>query len=106
MRKAAVLMAIVMLSSILAGCTGGGSDSEKDERIASLESELANETARADESAALADALESTLSEALSELDESNADLADLSVRVNSAEWHKANLTNQLSEAMEELNRT
>lgn len=106
MRKAAVLMAIVMLSSILAGCTGGGSDSEKDERIASLESELANETARADESAAHAAALESTLSEALSDLNESNADLADLSVRVDSAEWHKANLTNQLSEAMGELNRT
>ena len=34
MRKAAVLMAIVMLSSVLAGCTGGISDTEKDEQIA------------------------------------------------------------------------
>ncbi|MFL2493436.1 MAG: ELWxxDGT repeat protein [Candidatus Thalassarchaeum sp.] len=99
-------MAFVMLSSALAGCVGSDSDSEKDERIASLESELANVTAQADESAAHAAALEVTLSEALTTLDESNADLSDLSVRLDSAEWHKANLTNQLSETMEQLNQT
>ena len=106
MRNVAVLMALLMLSSVLAGCAGSDSDSEKDERIASLESELANMTAQADESAAHAATLESTLSEALTDLDESNADLTELSARLDSAEWHKANLTNQLSETMEQLNQT
>ncbi|MEE3269686.1 MAG: ELWxxDGT repeat protein [Candidatus Thermoplasmatota archaeon] len=99
-------MAFVMLSSALAGCAGSDSDSAKDERIASLESELANVTAQADESAAHAAALEVTLSEALATLDESIADLSELSVRLDSAEWHRANLTNQLSETMEQLNQT
>ena len=106
MRKAAVLMAIVMLSSILAGCAGGSSDAEKDEQIASLESELTNATAQADDAVAHAAALEVTLSEALAALDESNSDIADLSIRLDSAEWHKANLTNQLSETIEQLNHT
>ena len=106
MRKAAVLMTIVMLSSILAGCTGGDSDSEKDEQIASLQSELANVTSQADDAVAHAAALEATLSEALAALEKSNADIANLSVRLDSAEWHKANLTNQLSETMEQLNQT
>ena len=106
MRKAAVLMAIVMLSSVLAGCTGGSSDTEKDEQIASLESELANATAQADDSVAHAAALEVTLSEALAALDESNSNIADLSIRLDSAEWHKANLTNQLSNTIEQLNQT
>ena len=95
-----------MLSSALAGCAGSDSDSEKDERIASLESELANMTAQADESAAHAATLEVTLSEALDNLEESNTDLTELSVRLDAAEWHKANLTNQLSETMEQLNQT
>ena len=85
MRNVAVLMALLMLSSALAGCAGSDSDSEKDERIASLESELANMTAQADESAAHAATLEVTLSEALTDLDESNADLAELSARLDSA---------------------
>ena len=106
MRSVAVLMALVMLSSALAGCAGSGSDSDKNEQIAALETELANVTAQADESAAQAAALQATLSEALADLDESNADLADLSVRLDSAEWHRANLTNQLSETMEQLNQT
>ncbi len=106
MRNVAVLMVLLMLSSALAGCAGSDSDSEKDERIASLESELANMTAQADESAAHAATLEVTLSEALDNLEESNADLTQLSVRLDAAEWHKANLTNQLSETMEQLNQT
>jgi ELWxxDGT repeat protein len=106
MRKAAVLMTIVMLSSILAGCAGGDSDAEKDEQIASLQSELANVTAQADDAIAHAAALDTTLSEALVALEKSNADIANLSVRLDSAEWHKANLTNQLSETMEQLNQT
>ncbi len=106
MRKAAVLMTIVMLSSTLAGCAGGGSGAEKDEQIASLQSELANVTAQVDDAIAHAAALETTLSEALVALEKSNADIANLSVRLDSAEWHKANLTNQLSETMEQLNQT
>tara|TARA_B100000676_G_scaffold118885_1_gene118411 strand:+ start:149 stop:2371 length:2223 start_codon:yes stop_codon:yes gene_type:complete len=106
MRNVAVLMVLLMLSSALAGCAGSDSDSEKDERIASLESELANMTAQADESAAHAATLEVTLSEALDNLEESNTDLTELSVRLDAAEWHKANLTNQLSETMEQLNQT
>ena len=106
MRKAAVLMTIVMLSSILAGCAGGDSDAEKDEQIASLQLELANVTAQADDAIAHAAALDTTLSEALVALEKSNADIANLSVRLDSAEWHKANLTNQLSETMEQLNQT
>ena len=80
MRKAAVLMTIVMLSSILAGCAGGDSDAEKDEQIASLQLELANVTAQADDAIAHAAALDTTLSEALVALEKSNADIANLSV--------------------------
>ena len=32
--------------------------------------------------------------------------MAELSARLDSAEWHKANLSNQLSETMDQLNQT
>ncbi len=106
MRTLAILTTILMLSSMLAGCTGNDSDTSYDEEIASLQSEIANLTAEAEESATQTLLLEGALSEAESTLATANEDIVDLSLSLDLAEWHKANLTNTLSETMTLLNET
>ncbi len=106
MRATAVLLTLVMLTSVLAGCAGSGDDSEKDEKIASLESELANLTAENEEISENAALLASTLETAQAELAQANVDLSNISAQLSSAEWHRANLSNALEEAQHQLNLT
>ena len=105
MKHVAYAMTILMLASLMAGCAGNGSD-EKDEKITSLETDLSNMTADAEESAANAALLQSTLTQAQADLDIANAVVENLSTRLSSAEWHRTNLSNALSEAMDQLNQT
>lgn len=106
MRTTAVLLTLVMLTSALAGCAGSGDDTEKDEQIASLELEVANLTSENAENAENVAALQSTLEEAQIALELANEDLANISAQLSTAEWHRANLSNSLSEVMDQLNQT
>ena len=106
MRTTAVLLTLVMLTSALAGCAGSGDDTEKDEQIASLELEVANLTSENAENAENVAALQSTLEEAQVALELANEDLANISAQLSTAEWHRANLSNSLSDVMDQLNQT
>jgi len=106
MRTTAVLLTLVMLTSALAGCAGSGDDTEKDEQIASLELEVANLTSENAEHAENVAALQSTLEEAQAALELANEDLANISAQLSTAEWHRANLSNSLSDVMDQLNQT
>ena len=44
MKKIAVILTLIFLTSLISGCTGNDSSTEKDERISELESELSNIT--------------------------------------------------------------
>jgi ELWxxDGT repeat protein len=106
MRVLAALMAVLMLTSLLAGCASSEGDSEKDEQIESLQSELANLTAEADDSSSRVITLETALGGALASVEEMNETMENLSTRLSAAEWHKVNLTYELSEAMAQLNQS
>lgn len=105
MRTVATLLVFLMISSVLVGCAGND-DSEKDARIAALESEIANLTAENYEQTQNAALLASTLELAQTDLDAANEELTDLSSRLGEAEWHRANLSNALAEAQHQLNQT
>ena len=49
MKKIAVILSLIFLTSLISGCTGNDSSTEKDERISELESELSNITTEAEE---------------------------------------------------------
>lgn len=105
MRTIATLLVLLMISSVLAGCAGND-DSEKDEKIASLESEITNLTAENEEYAENAALLGSTLAMAQADLIVANEELSNLSARLGEAEWHRDNLTNALADAQYQLNQT
>jgi len=48
MKKIAVLLTLIFLSSLMSRCAGDANSTEKDERITDLESELANMTLEVD----------------------------------------------------------
>ncbi|MCP2507906.1 MAG: hypothetical protein NLN64_06410, partial [Candidatus Thalassarchaeaceae archaeon] len=106
MKNIAVLLTLIFLTSLLAGCAGSDSSSENEDRISELETELTNKTVEAD---ILRDDnidLQQTLSEAQLLLDETNENFENISGRLVIVEWHKNNLTFALSEAMNLLNNS
>ena len=106
MKKIAVILTLIFLTSLISGCTGNDSSTEKDEKISELESELSNVTAEAEGLAVNNNALQLTLMEVQSSLDILNEDYANLSSQLAISEWHKSNLSFSLSEAMELLNNS
>ena len=106
MKKIAVILTLIFLTSLISGCTGNDSSTEKDERISELESELSNITTEAEELAVNNNILQLALMEAQSSLDILNEDYSNLSSQLAVSEWHKSNLTFSLSEAMELLNNS
>lgn len=106
MKKIAVVLTLIFLTSLFSGCTGNDSSTEKDEKISELESELSNVTTEAEGLAVNNNALQLTLMEVQSSLDILNEDYANLSSQLAISEWHKSNLTFSLSEAMELLNNS
>ena len=106
MKKIAVVLTLIFLISIMSGCTGNDSSSEKDDRISELESELTNKTVEVDNLRDDNIDLQQTLTEAQLLLDETNENFENISGRLVIAEWHKNNLTFALSEAMNLLNNS
>ena len=106
MRGKAALLVILMLASILAGCSGSSSDDAKDEQIASLQSELTNLTSEKVDAVANAASLESTLTQTQNALEIAENEIISLLLELNNTEWHRANLSNVLTNVMEQLNNT
>jgi ELWxxDGT repeat protein len=104
MKKIAVLLTLIFLSSLMSGCAGDDTSTEKDERITELESELANKTVEINLLETENINLANVLNDAQNSLYELNINYENLSNRLSLAEWHKSNLTFELSEAMELLN--
>lgn len=106
MKKTAMLLTMIFLTSLMSGCTGNDSSTENDERIAELESNLSNITVNSEELIQDNSFLETALSDAQSTIYSMNLEYENLSSKIVILEWHKSNLTFTLSEAMELLNNS
>ena len=106
MKKTAMLLTMIFLTSLMSGCTGNDSSTENDERIAELESNLSNITVNSEELIQDNSFLETALSDAQSTIYSMNLEYENLSSKIVILEWHKSNLTFSLSEAMELLNNS
>ena len=99
MKKIAVLLTLIFLCSLMSGCAGDDSSTEKDERILELESELANKTVETDILVEENINLQQILIESQLSLDEISENFENMSSRLVIVEWHKNNLTFALSQA-------
>ena len=106
MKKIAVLLTLIFLSSLMSGCAGDDNSTEKDERITDLESELANMTLEVDALNGENIFLQQTLTESESSLLSMNQNYENLSSQLAIVQWHKDNLTFSLSQTMELLNNS
>ena len=106
MKKIAVLLTLIFLSSLMSGCAGDDTSTEKDERITDLESELANMTLEVDALNGENIFLQQTLTESESSLLSMNQNYENLSSQLAIVQWHKDNLTFSLSQTMELLNNS
>ena len=104
MRLIPILMMLLLVTSTMSGCTG--QDSGEGADTSSLQSEISNLTADLNDSNGARLALEVTLSEAVSQLDEAESSISDLQGQLEAAEDMRDSLESQLSDALEQLNST
>ena len=104
MRLIPILMMLLLVTSTMSGCTG--QDSGEGADTSSLQSEISNLTADLNDSSEARLALEVTLSEAVSQLDEAESSISDLQGQLEAAEDMRESLESQLSDALEQLNST
>lgn len=104
MRLIPILMMLLLVTSTMSGCTG--QDSGEGADTSSLQSEISNLTADLNDSNEARLALEVTLSEAVSQLDEAESSISDLQGQLEAAEDMRESLESQLSDALEQLNST
>ena len=104
MRLIPILMMLLLVTSTMSGCTG--QDSGEGADTSSLQSEISNLTADLNDSNGARLALEVTLSEAVSQLDEAESSISDLQGQLEAAEDMRESLESQLSDALEQLNST
>jgi ELWxxDGT repeat protein len=106
MKKIAVLLTLIFLSSLMSGCAGDDNSTEKDERITDLESELSNMTVEVDALNGENIFLQQTLAESESSLLSMNQNYENLSSQLAIVQWHKDNISFSLSQTMELLNNS
>ncbi len=106
MKAKTLLITLLFLTSILAGCAGNDSDTSKDDEIISLESEIINITAEKDEALENNLILQSTLDSSDIALEVANSEIDSLTLNLTLLKVHRDNLSTSLSETMLELNRT
>ena len=104
MRLIPILMMLLLVTSTMSGCTG--QDSGEGADTSSLQSEISDLTADLNDSNEARLALEVTLSEAVSQLDEAESSISDLQGQLEAAEDMRESLESQLSDALEQLNST
>ena len=82
MKAKTLLIALLFLTSILAGCAGNDSDTSKDDEILSLESEIINITAEKDEALENNLILQSTLDSSDIALEVANSEIDSLTLNL------------------------
>ena len=102
MRVKSVVIVLLFLGSVLSGCTGN--DSEKDERIETLESELADSISDYDEAIAEISMLESALNQATMREELLEVAIDDLTIRISDAESQRDELALQREQIILQLN--
>ena len=102
MRVRSVVIVLIFLGSVLSGCTGN--DSEKDERIEALESELSDSISDHDSSLDQITTLESALAESLSTLSVVENTVVDLTATIAGYEAERTDLVGQRDDLVHQLN--
>ena len=104
MRVKSVVIVLIFLGSILSGCTG--SDSESDERVEALESELADSISDNDDAQSQIATLESALAEAIERVSSLEEVVDGLTVSLSEAESQRDELVSQREEIMGQLDNS
>ena len=104
MKLRSAVIVLLFFSSVLSGCAGN--DSENDERINNLESELADSVADYDESLEQISTLESSLLEANATQISLTNDLYELNLRISEIELQIQDLTTQRDELVQQLDES
>ena len=84
MKLRSAVIVLLFFSSVLSGCVGN--DSEKDDRINTLETELSNSTANYDEALEQISTLQNALNEANTALAASDAVIDELYISISELE--------------------
>ena len=104
MRVKSVVIVLIFLGSELSGCTGN--DSENDERIEGLETELADSISSNDEALSQIATLEGALSEAVESVSSLDETIASLTISLTDAESQRDELILQREEILLQLNQS
>ena len=104
MKLRSLVIVVLFLSSILSGCTGN--DSEKDDRIEILESDLADSINNYDDALSEISTLESALAEANSELSSLQNNVDDLTSRLSESETLRESLILEREQLIQQLNES
>ena len=104
MRVKSAVIVILFLSSMLSGCAGD--DSGNEERIAELESDLADSLLENDNALSEISTLEGALSEATSSLAAMESVVGDLTNRISDADSEINELSLQREQILEQLNES
>ena len=104
MRVKSVVIVLIFLGSVLSGCTGN--DSENDERVEALESELADSISSNDDALSKIVTLESALSEAVDSVSSLDETIASLTISLTDAESQRDELILQREEILLQLNQS
>ncbi len=102
MKVRTVAIAILFFSSVLSGCAGN--DSEKDDRIEALESELSDSISDHDSSLEQITTLEDALAESMASLAVIEGTVADLTTTIAGYEEERSDLMDQRDGLLHQLN--
>lgn len=104
MRVKSVVIVLIFLGSVLSGCTGN--DSENDERVEALETELADSISSNDDALSQIVTLESALSEAVESVSSLEETTASLTISLSDAESQRDELILERDEILLQLNQS
>tara|TARA_B100000674_G_scaffold122770_1_gene93920 strand:+ start:4217 stop:6427 length:2211 start_codon:yes stop_codon:yes gene_type:complete len=104
MRAKSLVIVLIFLGSILSGCTGN--DTENEERIESLEADLADSISDNDDAQAQIATLESALSEAIESVSSLEDNIASLTASLSDAEYQRDELASQREDLISQLSNS
>ncbi len=104
MRVKSVVIVLIFLGSVLSGCTGN--DSENDERVEALETELADSISSNDDALSKIVTLEGALSEAVESVSSLEESVASLRINLSNAESQRDELILERDGILLQLNQS